>query len=140
MSVIFYPIRPKYAQKIISGEKKFEYRRVKPKRNVTHIVIYSSSPEQLIIGLASVSEIITGSSNDVWKSTHKFGGISKIEYDNYFKGANSACAIGIDIVYKLEVPINPKTVFENFTVPQSFKYLEASSVKLLMAKGNGKAV
>jgi len=25
MSVIFYPIKPKYAQKIISGEKKFEY-------------------------------------------------------------------------------------------------------------------
>ena len=140
MSVIFYPIKPKYAQKIISGEKKFEYRRVKPQRDVKHIVIYSSSPEKLILGLASVSEIITGTSTEVWNMTHEQGGISLAEYESYFQGANSACAIAIDIVYKLELPINPKLIFEDFTIPQSFKYLDISSVDTIMEKGKGKVV
>jgi predicted transcriptional regulator len=140
MSVIFYPIKPKYAQKIISGEKRFEYRRVKPQRDVKHIVIYSSSPEKLILGLASVSEIITGTSTEVWDKTHKQGGISLPEYESYFHGANTACAIAIDIVYKLEVPFNPKLIFDNFTIPQSFKYLDTSSVDTIMEKGKGQQI
>lgn len=140
MSVIFYPIKPKYAQKIISGEKKFEYRRVKPQRDVKHIVIYSSSPEQLIIGLASVSTVISGTSKEVWDETHSFGGITKSEYEDYFEGAGSACAIAIDIVYKLEVPLSPKAIFGNFTIPQSFKYLDDSSIETIMTKGNCQVV
>ncbi len=135
MSVIFYPIKPKYAQKIISGEKRYEYRRVKPKRDVKYIVIYSSSPEQLILGLASVSDVITGTSSEVWNMTHKLGGISKSEYKSYFQGADSACAIAIDVVYKLEIPINPKLIFDNFTIPQSFKYLDTPSFDIIMEKG-----
>lgn len=136
MSVIFYPIKPKFAQKIISGEKKYEYRRVKPAKEIKYIVIYSSSPEQLILGIASVSHVLTDTPRKIWKETSLTSGISKSEYQSYFSGADVACAIGIDVVYKLEIPLNPKQIFDDFTVPQSFKYLDESSFSHLKSRVN----
>ena len=43
-------IRPEFVEKIISHEKKYEFRKRIFRKNVDKIFIYSSSPEKKIIG------------------------------------------------------------------------------------------
>ena len=54
MSKTLLSIKPKFADKIISGEKKFEYRTHIPSRHINSIVIYSTSPIGRIIGEVEV--------------------------------------------------------------------------------------
>ncbi|HDT8147195.1 TPA: hypothetical protein RD696_002696, partial [Enterococcus faecalis] len=54
MSTILLSIHPKFVDKIMTGEKKFEFRRVIAKRNPNKIIIYSTSPVCKVIGEAEV--------------------------------------------------------------------------------------
>ena len=44
MCSILLSINPEYAEKIMDGSKKFEFRKRKCKRRVDKIIIYSTSP------------------------------------------------------------------------------------------------
>lgn len=46
MCKILLSIKPEYVEKIIKGEKLFEFRRTVPKRKVDVVVIYSTFPEK----------------------------------------------------------------------------------------------
>ena len=54
-------IKPKYANKIFTGEKLYELRKKIFQKKVTSIVIYSSSPISMIIGEVEIDDIIIGS-------------------------------------------------------------------------------
>lgn len=60
----------------------------------------------------------------LWNQTHEYGGISKQQFQEYFKGHSVAYAIEIDEVVKLDTLINPKEVIKDFTAPQNFMYVE----------------
>lgn len=57
---ILLPIYPEYANRILTGEKRFEYRSRIPQKAISHIVIYATTPIKKIIGIAEVEEIISG--------------------------------------------------------------------------------
>lgn len=59
MCSIILSIYPRFVDKIISGDKKFEFREVLPKRNVDKIIIYSTSPIMKIIAEVEVKATIT---------------------------------------------------------------------------------
>ena len=59
----------------------------------------------------------------VWDLTHEHGGITKKQYQAYFKGHTKAYAIEIDKVVKIDL-IDPKKALQGFTAPQNFMYLE----------------
>ena len=46
---ILLSIRPEYVEKIISGEKKYDYRTKAAKRNVDKIIIYETTPVKKVI-------------------------------------------------------------------------------------------
>ena len=50
MATILLSIKPEYANKIFDGQKHYEYRKRIPKKEVSKIVVYSSAPEQAVIG------------------------------------------------------------------------------------------
>lgn len=60
----------------------------------------------------------------VWNQTHRFGGITKKHFQEYFQGHSVAYAIEIDEVVKLDIPINPKEVIQGFTAPQNYCYVD----------------
>ena len=62
--------------------------------------------------------------NDIWEKTHKDGGISKEFFDAYFKNSDTAYAIKIGQVVKLDTPIDPKEVIKDFHAPQNFMYVD----------------
>ena len=57
---ILMSIKPKYANKIFTGEKLYELRRKIFQKKVSSIVVYSSSPIMMVIGEIEIEDIIVG--------------------------------------------------------------------------------
>ena len=121
---VLLSIKPKYVQKIFSGQKKFEFRKNIFKKNISSVVIYSSSPVKKIVGEFTIKNILEGKIEYIWQQTYKFAGITKEEYLSYFNKKNKAFAIEINEIKKYNNPIDPLILFsKNFTPPQSYKYI-----------------
>ncbi len=130
MNVIL-SIRPNFCNMIFSGQKKYEYRkRVFTRSDVDKVYIYATKPICRIVGYFTVDEVIEDKKSNMWEKTHKDGGISKEYFDNYFKNSNTAYAIKIGEVVKLDYPIAPKKVIKDFHAPQNFMYVDIDLEKL----------
>ncbi len=118
-----FAIKPKYVEKIFSGEKRFEFRTTVCKQQINKMIIYETSPVSKIMGEVSVSQILKDTPENIWQNTKEYAGIDYDSFMNYFKDRKFAFA------YVLENPIkyeNPKFLSEyNIkAVPQSFIYLK----------------
>ena len=122
MSTILLSIHPKFVDKIMTGEKKFEFRRVIAKRNPNKTIIYSTSPVCKVIGEAEVEDIIIDNPEKVWKETKKFSGVEKEFYVEYFDNRDLAVAYKLKNVIKYISPIDLKD-FGIKVAPQSFVYV-----------------
>ncbi|WP_322804465.1 ASCH domain-containing protein [Vibrio alfacsensis] len=121
-------IKPEFVEKILSKEKRFEYRKAIFKRpEVTTVVIYSTMPEGKIIGEFTIGEILAKAPDELWNETQQASGIDKKFFDAYFDGREVAYAIEIIDLVTYDKPIDPYKVEPNFKAPQSFKYIDSSS-------------
>ncbi|WP_407282849.1 hypothetical protein V7O61_02475 [Methanolobus sp. WCC1] len=123
---VLLSIKPNFVDKIISGEKKYEFRKTEFKKRdgLNRIYIYSTSPIKKIIGSFKIGDIISGTPESIWKECRDFAGISKADFFDYFKNNDKAIAISIEDLQIFETPINPFNEFENFKAPQSFCYIK----------------
>lgn len=121
---VILSIKPKYAQTIISGVKKVEFRKKIFKRPVDKVYIYSSSPTKKLIGYFTFSEIVEESPIELWAKFQTVGAIDKIDFFDYYKDSDKGFAIVIDKVEKFKKGIDPTDFFENFCAPQSYIYIE----------------
>lgn len=123
MNVIL-SIKPEFVEKIFSGEKRYEYRKVSFKQDIDTVYIYASRPVSKIVGEFKIADIIIGDSGYVWKRTKDYGGVTKTFYDSYYKGKCKSVAIEIKnpVKYNKPVPLNS----ERYKIPQSFIYTAQS--------------
>lgn len=122
MCRVLLSINPEYVEKILSGEKEFEFRKNRCKSDVDKMVIYCTSPVMKVIGEADIVEIIEGTPSKVWKKTSKKSGITKAFYDSYYSGRTKSVAYKLANVKKYK---HPRTLgsFGISAAPQSFVYL-----------------
>lgn len=120
---ILLSIKPEFAEKIFTGEKKFEYRKAIFKQHVETIVLYVSKPVGKIMGEFKVKDILHGAPIDIWEQTKMKSGITEEFFDLYFSGRDAGYAIAIESVKKYKEPIDPYIIHESFTPHQSFRYL-----------------
>ena len=124
MNVIL-SIKPCFCKLIFEGVKRYEYRKRVFKRNdVDKVYVYASKPICKVIGYFTVGGIINDTVSNVWDMTHKEGGITKEYFDAYFNGCDIAHAIKIEDARLFSVPIDPKSVLDNFRAPQNYMYLD----------------
>ncbi|MBP5459665.1 MAG: ASCH domain-containing protein [Clostridia bacterium] len=125
MREILLPIHPEYVDRILSGEKRFEYRRKTPRSGVSHILIYATSPAMEYKAAAEVVETLTGPPSEIWGLTSLHGGISEDRFEAYFRDRSTAIAYRLGRVWRL-----PE---QNFYFPkvQSFLYLPEGFVERL---------
>lgn len=123
MSTILLSIKPEYAHKILNGTKKYEFRKHLPKKNVDKIIIYSTSPERIVVGEVHVIDILIGSPSAVWEKSKSNAGLSREKYRKYFKGCKTAVAFCLSnpIIYQDVLLLADLGV--GFS-PQSFIYLD----------------
>jgi predicted transcriptional regulator len=123
MNVIL-SIKPIYAEKILSGEKRFEYRKVVFKQAVTRVYLYASFPVCRIVGEFFLAGIISDSPNSVWRKTKKYSGVDLQFFNSYFKDKKTAHALHVSSAKKYKKALDPKTLISGFRAPQSFCYVE----------------
>lgn len=122
MCKILISIKPQFADLILRGEKKFEFRRTLPRRNVDSLVIYASAPISQVLGEVEIINTFSCSPTTLWRKTYKQAGISKGFFDKYFQGKTIANAYALGKIKKFK---KAKSLFEYNvkTAPQSYIYL-----------------
>lgn len=121
-------IKPEYSEKILSGQKKFEFRKQKPRRSIDQVFIYESSPSKAIVGWFCIRKIHSGSPEEIWNRFKDYGGIEEEKYLEYCNNSKIVYAFEIDKTVKLDNPINPFDLNSDFKPPQSFSYIEDSEI------------
>ncbi|AHF01983.1 hypothetical protein THIAE_09670 [Thiomicrospira aerophila AL3] len=120
---VLLSIKPQFAEKILTGEKQFEFRKAIFRNNcVTSVVIYASSPLQKVIGEFDISKIYEMEPDALWKETADHSGISKEYFDKYFQGKMKGFAIKVGKMTKYPTPLNLEDLGIR-TPPQSFCYV-----------------
>lgn len=132
-NAVLISIHPQYANKIISGEKRIEFRRRWTKVDVSTIVIYSTAPVGRIVAIANVVKTISGSPTKLWEFGRAPGtGITREKLFEYLKGTRIATAIELGAVQEFTSAVEPSMVFgEGFRPPQSFRYMRPEELSKL---------
>ncbi len=121
---VLLSIKPEYAEKILDGRKRFEFRKALPKaEGVTTVVIYATMPVGKIIGEFEVDSCMSHRPKDLWAMTHEFSGITKTFFNSYFKGRNTAHAFKVKSAKRYDSPISLTELIGTTAAPQSFRYL-----------------
>lgn len=124
MDSIILPIKKVYMDKIISGEKRFEYRKKLCKRDIKKIYFYVTAPTSKVLCEVEVIGKLQLLKDDLWHETSEYAGIDRVFFDKYFKNSNlcGAYVLGKSIM----VYNTPKKLeeFNIYHVPQGFTYVE----------------
>ena len=124
LTSVILSIKPIYAQAIIAGTKKVEFRKKIFKREVEKIFIYSSMPKKKMIGYFTILDVIEDTPINLWNEFKEVGGITEKDFFEYYKNAEKGFSIKINEVVKFEKEIEPDDFIEKFCAPQSYIYIE----------------
>lgn len=133
VKTLLLSIRPKYAAKILTGDKGVELRRTRPNVSAGDlVVVYASSPVKALIGTFQVAEVVTDSPNKLWKTVRHSAGITKKEFDEYYSGASAAFGIVCSNPRTLKEPLDLdqlRDAWGNFWPPQTYRYLKPDEMQ-----------
>lgn len=122
---VLLSIKPCYVDRIMSGEKKYEYRKtIFRRKNIDRIVVYSSGNVRRLVGEIVVKRIICDTPKNIWEKTSVYAGISEKDYYAYFKDRDKAYAIEIlsFVAYDKEYGLPERYI--GVKAPQSFRYVD----------------
>ena len=123
-TTILMPINPIHVDKILLGTKKYEYRKILPKKNdIDKMLIYSTSPTKKVVGEVEILDILIDEKDKLWEQTKFYSGIDKNFFDNYYKNKNFAVAYKFGKVTRYSYPKELKE-FNISYYPQSFVYVD----------------
>ena len=115
------PIWPHFVSLIYAGIKKFEYRKIVPKNNISFFFIYETAPVSTITGGIEISNFLIGEPHVIWEKTGQFSGISKENFFTYFSTKTVAYAWEIGKATRFDVPLSLSDL--EISIPQTIRYL-----------------
>ncbi|OLU12787.1 hypothetical protein BVH01_20640 [Pseudomonas sp. PA1(2017)] len=122
---VLLSIKPEYAEKILTGKKRYEFRKsIFKNSSVKTVVIYATMPVGKVVGEFDFDEVLSDSPQAIWAETSKYSGITKKFFNSYFDGREKAHAIKVRSVRRYDVPVSLKELVPNGSAPQSFRYLD----------------
>ncbi len=147
-NILLLSIKPEYAKKIFEAETKtIELRRVRPRLTEGDIVIvYVSSPEKVFVGSFEVDNVmeIQASRQEIrnfWNQYKDYVGISRQEFENYYRGASLVVGIFIKNIRIFEKPVELNRLQEELSYlrpPQSYRYLQEKEFEIIKHLGENK--
>ena len=129
--VVLLSIKPRFADAIMRGEKKVEFRRRLWKADVDTVVVYASSPAKKVIGYFTVTFIDLASPGRLWRRHGSVGAIPLDEYRSYYAGTTSGVAVGVGAVRRLRDGEGLRSATGLRKAPQSFAYLDRTKLSRL---------
>ena len=134
---LFIAVKPEYANKLISGKKDIELRKMKP--NVQpgdYVIIYASAPVKAVVGFGKVKTIIECTPKCLWERYSNRLGINEQSYFSYYDGYHKAIGIEFDMI-KSVMPIGLKElrkVDPCFQPPQIYRYVTNEDIVSVLSK------
>lgn len=122
-------IKPIYANQILAGTKKVEFRKRSFKEKVRRVYIYASVPVKQIVGYFTFEEIDEDTPANLWEKYKDVGGIAKEDFFSYYANNDLGCAFVIKSVTPYKNGKSPNEFIEDFVPPQSYVYLELNGDK-----------
>lgn len=107
----------------IYGRNKTVVNKEKNQDILSKIVVYSSAPEQAVIGEVEVVKTLKMKPTPLWNSTKANAGISRLKYREYFSGCTTAYAFALGSFKRYETS-KSLADFNIQSAPQSFVYLD----------------
>lgn len=130
---VLLSIKPTYVDAILKGKKMYEFRKaIFKKKPIEKVYVYSSAPVGKIVCSFEIGEIKSGDPEQLWLELEEYSGITRDEFDDYFKGHNKGFAIKIERIDKFDSPIDPKVAIKDFLPPQSFYYIGNLSTNIVI--------
>jgi predicted transcriptional regulator len=119
---VMLSIHPEYAEAIFLGIKRNEYRRYVWREEVRRVFIYACAPISAVVGEFTVLSVVGSTPDVLWAQTGRYGGITKHEFDAYFRNANQGFSVRIGAVKRYDKPLS-LSHFGIRKAPQSFAYV-----------------
>lgn len=119
-------IRPEYSRRIIEGKKTVELRRrfplSAPKGTLAYI--YSTSPDQALVGRAEIADVVKVPVPEIWRKYSDSAFIEKSDFNEYFRGLQEGFVLKFKNAQPLPRQLNLAELRERFGFepPQSFLY------------------
>lgn len=132
---IIISIHPVFVEKIISGEKKYEYRKRFPE-GVRYMLVYTTSPVKKITAIVEIDTVLCDTPQNIWGKTKKQAGITKKFYDTYFKDREKAYAVRFKKTHVLNKPLLITDLKGIKVAPQSYIYLKERINNVLILPEN----
>lgn len=117
-------IKPEFVQEIISGKKRFEYRKnIFKRKDISSIVVYATKPYGKVVGEFEIENILIDEPENIWRKTKDYSGITQKYFNSYFEGKRTGVAIQIKEFKEYVKPLDLIEFDHNIKVaPQSFCY------------------
>lgn len=113
-------IKPQFVEKILTGEKKYEFRRRIFTKEVDKIYIYQTLPDAGIVAYFTPGEIIKDTPQNLWDNFKDVSGTTEEHLLGYLHDKSEAYAIEITDLVIFDEPFIP----EDLKAPQSYKYID----------------
>jgi predicted transcriptional regulator len=129
---VLMSIRPVFAEAILRGDKRVEFRKRPLAARVTHVIVYATLPVGAITGAFSVAGQKTCSPAGLWQT---FGGIAGIESNafwQYFDSHSEGTGIFIGEVFVAYQPLAIDKALGFSRPPQSYQYIDTDSANRLL--------
>ena len=126
MKAIMISINPQYVEKILSGEKTYEYRKsMFHDRSVDALLIYATKPICKVVAECHIDDVLVMPKHELWEMTNQQSGITEEFFNDYFKKKEVAKAIKISNVVRFEIPKVLSDYGMN-NAPQGYVYVDCS--------------
>ena len=129
-NLVLISVKPKYAEKILIGEKTVELRKSSPLRakKGTNLLIYVTSPVKELRGICKIENIYKSTPIDLWNKMGNSTGVSYEEFFEYYKDTENAYGIELGNIIDLQdksIKLDAlKSMIQGFAPPQTYKYFD----------------
>ncbi|MCH7386955.1 ASCH domain-containing protein [Acinetobacter modestus] len=123
-TAVLLSIKPKFAEAIFSGEKKYEFRKAIYKNpSIKVVYVYASAPISKVIGSFQVDEILKNDLATLWENTNAAAGITEEYFHEYFADRSYGFALKVEKAKLFDEPMKLIEMFGIEHPPQSFCYV-----------------
>jgi len=129
--VVLLSIHPEFAEAIMRGYKRVEFRRRPPASDTSHVILYATAPVSRIVGWFSVASIEADEPRSLWDRFGSVGSISEDAFDAYYEACGKGAAIRVGEVETLDKPVRLDDLEPGLRPPQSFRYVDRDHLATL---------
>lgn len=122
--VALMSIKPEYAQKLLSGTKRVEFRRMAPREHVGRVLVYATQPVGALVGILEITGVERASPDQLWRKYRSVAGIAKGKFFEYFHGVEEGDALVVGRVWALTRLVALGSAGLDSRPPQSFRYVD----------------